>query len=470
MTLSRTDSILSALSFASSSRLSAHSSTEYDTTPGSSTSTVAGPGALAGKAVKALGVATLKGFERLVMARHWAAVTHAFPHTDQQAHGIRHIDEVYWDLLEFSRPGMYSHNVNRRAMALIMAQIGAGETRHLIKALTRWHAVELHILLSGILTQLAHLWNPSLSGVFSSPLSHSYTASQGWIGIESPLLRLIFFISKVVRSSAWACRVVLDVGFLDVLFSLNHHHFYRHHHHHRGAENDEVHHLYIACNALLLDITGYQESRWFVARHPIASTWPTYEDTPNVFPFKIRRRALFLGPDSDVALDEQSPFVGITLPDVCSQPSISEIPPDKLLRLLSFNVTYDQALRVFLSRSSHKQKVMLLSKLFWCMSKLVKPGTGLLDDPLWRYQYSFSLHFITAVARSDPQNKEALIDAGAANYLVDSLRAMPKAYAAATQIIREYGFSGLLKLGSVPDHTIQQSIVSAITALFEDSE
>ncbi|KAG6919784.1 hypothetical protein DXG01_001623 [Tephrocybe rancida] len=98
----KTDSRLSALSFALS-RTSTRSSTEYDTTPGSSTSTVAGPGALTGKVVKALGVVTLKGFGRLVMARHWASVAHAFPHTDEQAPRIRHVDAIYADLLEFSR-------------------------------------------------------------------------------------------------------------------------------------------------------------------------------------------------------------------------------------------------------------------------------------------------------------------------------------------------------------------------------
>ncbi|KAG6840097.1 hypothetical protein C0991_008995 [Blastosporella zonata] len=442
MTLSRTDSHLSALSFASSPP-STYSSTEYDSTPGSSTSTVPGPGALTGKVVKALGIATLKGFGRLVMARHWAVVVHAFPHRDEQE--IR--DEIYQDLLEFSRPGLYSHDINRRAMALIMAQIGAGQTRHLIRALSQWHTVELHILLSGILTQLAHLWNPSLRGIFSSPLSRSYTDSQG-----------------VIRSSAHACRIVLDVGFLDVLLSVNYHFYFN------DVKSEDICHLYIACNASLLDITGYEESRWFVARHPIATQWPSHQGRHNVFPFKIRRQALLLGPESDVALDEHSPFIGLSLLDICAQPSVSEIPSEELLRSLCFHVTHDQALRVFLARSSHKNKVMLLSSLLLCLSKSVETGIGLLNDPLWRYQYSFSLHFIVAIARSGTKNKKALLDAGAANYLVESLRVMPKAYAYATDMIREHGFQGFLKLGEVPDHTIQQSIFSAISSLFDGSE
>ncbi|KNZ72711.1 hypothetical protein J132_02145 [Termitomyces sp. J132] len=101
MELTRSNSYLSSTSFAVSSPT--YSLWEYETTPGSSTSTVPGPGALTGKAVKALGMATLRGFDRLVMARHWVAIAHAFPHTDEQAQRIRHIDKIYDDLLEFSR-------------------------------------------------------------------------------------------------------------------------------------------------------------------------------------------------------------------------------------------------------------------------------------------------------------------------------------------------------------------------------
>lgn len=53
---------------------------------------------------------------------------------------------------------MYGHDINTRSMGLILAQIGTGQTRFLIRALARWHSVELHILMSGILTQLAHAW------------------------------------------------------------------------------------------------------------------------------------------------------------------------------------------------------------------------------------------------------------------------------------------------------------------------
>ncbi|KAG6836025.1 hypothetical protein H0H93_012170 [Arthromyces matolae] len=457
MSLARTESILSALSFASSSSIS---SANYDTTPGSSTTTVPGPGALTGKAVKALGAVTLKGFELLVMARHWAAITHAFPHTDDQALRTRRIDDLYDDLLEFSRPGMYSHDVNDRALGLILAQIGAGQTQYLVKALSRWYSVELHILLSSILTQVAHLWNPSLRGLFSSPLSTAYTNSQGWEKQEFPILRLILFLSRLIRSSVSTCRVVLDVGFLDVLVALCHNFD------DGSIANDAEYHLYIACNASLLDITGYEENRWVVARHPIASLWPIPSRQIDLFPFKLRREALLLGPDSDVALIERSPFFGISIADLCSQRSLSEIPPHELLQILAFHVTYDQSVRVFLIRGTYQKKVTLLSKLLLCLLKSIKLGSISPSNPMEHYQFSLSLHFIAAVARTSMENKQALMDAGAANYLVEAVRVViPDAYKSATKKIREEGFSGLLKLSSIPAHPLQRSLSAAITAL-----
>ncbi|KAF8076851.1 hypothetical protein FPV67DRAFT_1472873 [Lyophyllum atratum] len=404
MTLSRTDSLV----FSHSS----YSSTECETTSGSSTSTVPGPGALTGKAIKALGVATLRGLGRIVMARHLAAVSHNFPHTDEEAARIRNIDDVYNDLLEFSRPGMYSDEINGRALAFILGQIGTGQTRQLISALSRWHPVETHILFSRILTQVAHLWNPSLRGVFSSPVS----GPRGFSRVsddDSPVLRLILFLSKVIRSSAWACRVVLNVGFLDVLLSLNH--YYRFTDVDGPLNGKEGHALYIACNAALLDVNGYLECRSLVATHPISSMWPVSANwPPEIFPFKFRRKALLLGPESDVAFDDLSPFSDLSLPDICAQPCVSTIPPAELLKSLTFHVTHDQGLRVFLARSSHRRKVTLLSDLLHCLSDAIteaETDTAARNDHLWRYQFSFSLHFITSIARISLLDRQALLDA-----------------------------------------------------------
>lgn len=53
---------------------------------------------------------------------------------------------------------MYNNEIRNRTLGYILGQIGMNETRYLISALSRWHAAELHILLSEILIQIIPLW------------------------------------------------------------------------------------------------------------------------------------------------------------------------------------------------------------------------------------------------------------------------------------------------------------------------
>jgi hypothetical protein len=64
-------------------------------------STIWGPGTLAGKALEALGEATLRGVENIVIRRKLAAIRSVFPHTDTT--DIADIDAAYDDVLELSR-------------------------------------------------------------------------------------------------------------------------------------------------------------------------------------------------------------------------------------------------------------------------------------------------------------------------------------------------------------------------------
>jgi hypothetical protein len=57
-----------------------------------------------------------------------------------------------------SRQGLYREEINRKALRLLLGQIGMGETQYLVRALSRWDRVELRLFLSEILIQLAPLW------------------------------------------------------------------------------------------------------------------------------------------------------------------------------------------------------------------------------------------------------------------------------------------------------------------------
>lgn len=446
-----------------------------ETNSGSSSSTVPGPGALTGKALKALGKVTLRGFDRIVMNRHLTTVIHSFPHTDAEASNIQNIQEIYDDLLEFSRPGMYSADTGERAIGIILRQIGMGHTRQLVRAIARWHLAELHLLLSEILIQLSSLWNPSLQLVLSSPLFSSYAVAQ-----SSPpsLIHLILFLSKLIRTSSWICRVVLQVGFLDVLFSIcqiydfpsvkvlesGH-----------GAHPANIKHLLIAANTALLDIMGYPEYRPLILNHPIHNVWPEHRFISATD--SVATTPILLDADKDVTFDDYSSYFTLSIADMCGAPYVTKIHPDHLLLSLATEVTHRQALRVYLARSSQADKITLLSGIVQAMSRTMSETTDLIDSdfPL-RHQRLFSLRLLVEIAQD---NRQALLDAGVAAYLMDVLRKeIPDSYLAIitsrsdtwsiANTIKECGLSGLLDGRGSPDARMRHAIYAVFAALFKD--
>lgn len=80
-------------------------SSMYETTSGSgsSASGVPGPGALTGKAIKALGRVTIRGIDHFVIARQLSIIAHHFPLADKKAVFMKDVGDVYAQVLEFSR-------------------------------------------------------------------------------------------------------------------------------------------------------------------------------------------------------------------------------------------------------------------------------------------------------------------------------------------------------------------------------
>lgn len=56
------------------------------------------------------------------------------------------------------RPGIYREDTNEKALRMLLCQIGMHETDHLARALGHWDSIELQLLLSEVLIQLAPLW------------------------------------------------------------------------------------------------------------------------------------------------------------------------------------------------------------------------------------------------------------------------------------------------------------------------
>jgi hypothetical protein len=95
--------ILSSSSFTSFRSLEFGSdvSTEPSIYTTTTSRTIWGPGALAGKALLALGKWQLRGIEEIVILRRLATISSRFPHTDDTTSSD--MEQVYDDALELTR-------------------------------------------------------------------------------------------------------------------------------------------------------------------------------------------------------------------------------------------------------------------------------------------------------------------------------------------------------------------------------
>jgi hypothetical protein len=110
--------------------------------------------------------------------------------------------------------------------------------------------------------------------------------------------------------------VVLQVGFLDVLFCICQNHDFtsskilKSGH---GTFSTNSKHLLIAANTALLDITGYLEYRSLVLNHPISGIWPRHQLTSHIDPFATTAGDILLDTDKDVTFDDDSLYITLSM-------------------------------------------------------------------------------------------------------------------------------------------------------------
>ncbi|KAJ6605350.1 hypothetical protein DFH09DRAFT_1353815 [Mycena vulgaris] len=117
------------------SRRSSSASSVYTTT---SSSTQWGPGALAGKAILAIGKAVVRGVDYLVISRRMSVIKAAMPCSDDDVGRSRNLETMFDDLLELSRQALYPEAVRIQAMQTILAQIATKQTHHLRLSISKW--------------------------------------------------------------------------------------------------------------------------------------------------------------------------------------------------------------------------------------------------------------------------------------------------------------------------------------------
>ncbi|KAF7364950.1 hypothetical protein MVEN_00365800 [Mycena venus] len=105
------------------------------------TSTTWGPGTLSGRALLAVGEATIRGIDALLIRRRLATIRLRAPSLT---------GPMYNDLLELCRPAMYSIRITKQALDLTLAQICAGPESSvymLVLFLCKWPQQEARLIL-----------------------------------------------------------------------------------------------------------------------------------------------------------------------------------------------------------------------------------------------------------------------------------------------------------------------------------
>ncbi|KAF8194409.1 hypothetical protein K438DRAFT_2017472 [Mycena galopus ATCC 62051] len=107
------------------------------------TSTIWGPGTLSGRALLALGEVTIRGINSLVIRRRLATIRLRAPTLNKS---------MCDDLLELSRPGLYSASIGKEAHRLVLSQICAeSQYSMLVLAVCDWSKDEARLIILALI-------------------------------------------------------------------------------------------------------------------------------------------------------------------------------------------------------------------------------------------------------------------------------------------------------------------------------
>ncbi|KAF8141026.1 hypothetical protein K438DRAFT_1878909 [Mycena galopus ATCC 62051] len=182
----------------------------YTTT---SSSTQWGPGAIAGKALRALGKAVIRGIEHFIILRRLATIVAAMPCLDEADSAEAHnFETMFDDVLELSRRGFYPESIRIQAMQIIVAQVAKQHTHHLCVSLSKWVSNED---LVALLSEIAAVGLFANRGFPSPQLVRVYRAAlpknaHPW----SPCIR---FMSQVAQLTEETFHAVLHARFFEVI-------------------------------------------------------------------------------------------------------------------------------------------------------------------------------------------------------------------------------------------------------------
>ncbi|KAJ7362996.1 hypothetical protein DFH08DRAFT_841843 [Mycena albidolilacea] len=186
------------------------SDTVYTTT---SSSTQWGPGAMAGKAILAMGKAVVRSAEYLVISRRLSNIKAALPCSDNDLSQQRNLEAIFEDLLDLSRPTLYPEAFRMQAIQLILAQIASKEIYHLLCGISKWEID--HDELVSFLSEIIGVVLFSKRGFVDEKLVSAYMAA---LPQDShPWSPCISFLTKIAELNHHMFSGVLGARFLEMI-------------------------------------------------------------------------------------------------------------------------------------------------------------------------------------------------------------------------------------------------------------
>jgi hypothetical protein len=155
--------------------LVSHSSASQYTDTSSQTIPDHGIGSITAKGIRAVGKLQLRAAEWIVIQRNLAELRRLFPHNDDDVNDRR--QEAYDTVLELTRYftllfrtvirqlmrprfrlHLYSDQVRKEALRLVLPQIASENVAHMVKALAKLQPVEVQIFITELMTCLPPEW------------------------------------------------------------------------------------------------------------------------------------------------------------------------------------------------------------------------------------------------------------------------------------------------------------------------
>ncbi|KAJ7136290.1 hypothetical protein C8R46DRAFT_1135272 [Mycena filopes] len=186
----------------------------YVTVPSHTTTiTQWGPGALSGKAIRAMGKAVLRGVDYLVISRRLSRMKAVMPCRDNDLAERPDWRQMFFDALELSRPELYPEEFRMQALRILLAQIATRQTHYLRACIAEWDTdpEDRVALLSEIIGTTLF----SKRGFVDETLASSYTSA-----VPSnchPWTPCVSFLLGVARSNEGALGAALDARFLEMI-------------------------------------------------------------------------------------------------------------------------------------------------------------------------------------------------------------------------------------------------------------